>query len=103
MTNNTDKAATLALALAVLDAARLHEESYNVKAFTAALREADESDRSYIDFSRYYRKSLEDCAEEAAIKHGLAGSGLLIYLALHGWWNDSLDWAEEVKKGGQRG
>lgn len=78
----------------VIDAARIREESYGHVAADAAT--ADESVTMVIgpSYAKFYTKNMRQaCHEAAGDNPALAG---IVYLALDGWWNDTLDWAKAV-------
>jgi hypothetical protein len=61
----------------------------------AQLREESWVDSKNLNHIGGYTLSLEDACIDAAKEHGEPECGRLVYLALYGWWNDALDWAEE--------
>jgi hypothetical protein len=94
----------LYVAQAVLEAARLREESYDEAAAAAAAAEYDKRQETFEtenhgktflgfspDFAKFYRMTIEEACEEAA-----GPLGRLIYLALDGWWNDAIGWAQQM-------
>lgn len=96
------------LATAVLRAAELRENSYDTAAADAATIKynADEAefkkhnpDSIYYgvpDYSTFYTLILEEACEQAAAEGPGIGIGQLIHLALDGWWNDTIAWANKI-------
>lgn len=91
------------LRAAVRKAAQLYNDDYDAEAADAAQeKEAAEFEQRTpegddyacmsfrTDYNNFYRKTLEEWCEEVA-----PGYGRLIFLALDGRWNDTLDWADE--------
>ena len=70
------------LATAVLEAVRIREESFDLKLFREDGRGPDAG----------YTITLEEAVEQVSPP----GVGRIVYLALAGWWNDTLMWAEQV-------
>ena len=65
------------IAHAILDAQKMHEESY-------------------IKETKQYRLAIEHCVEATCRNHGLSSNlWELLSLAIH-WWNDAQLWAEEI-------
>ena len=86
-------------ARAILDAQKIREESFDTKAANKAEKELKAPHRLYIDFSKFYKKSMQDAADEAAANAGFGECGSLpIYLLNQYCWNDIQAWAEENKK-----
>ena len=78
------------LAKAIKMAAKLHEDSYDIKASRKA-----ESSNSSVDYTNFYKKTLEEASDEAAGAVGFDKRGTTpIYLLLKYCWNDILGWAE---------
>lgn len=77
----------------VLRTAEIRENSYDQTAADKAM-----IIESFPNFVRYYKKTLTEASEEAATEKELPKIARLIDLALHGWWNDTIDWANEVLK-----
>jgi hypothetical protein len=74
-------------------AAKIKEESYDHKAAEKA-----KNTLGYIDFSRFYKKSLKDSIEEAVQKTKIDKEARFpIYLLLECCWNDILDWVDQDK------
>ena len=78
------------LARIIKRGAQISEESYDHA-------EADRmtKEEKYPQYSRCYKKTLEEACKEAAKEARVPELGRIVYLALNGWWNDSLDWAEQ--------
>ena len=76
------------IAQMVKDAARVREESYD-----EAAADIEEKTKEYPNFSQFYRKTLREATTEVNEE-----IGELLFLALDGWWNDSLDWADRTLK-----
>ena len=96
-----------AMAKAVLKSAELRELSYDKDAADAAT-EKDTLDRAEwelynptkiypvgVDYKKFYQLTLEQACHEACKDVGVGMSGL-IYLALDGWWNDTISWAQRI-------
>jgi len=86
----------LKIAKAVDATARIHEESFGHEA-------ADkEKGNKFVDFSTFYNLTLLESADlackEAEIDKRYAQ---FIYLSLSGWWNDVLDWSNEIVNKGE--
>ncbi len=69
----------------------------NKKLAAIIKRAAQLREESWVDKQPIggYKVSLEDACNIAATEHEEVPCGQLVYLALYGWWNDTLDWAEE--------
>lgn len=68
------------IAQAILDAQKMHEESY-------------------VEKSGNYKLDIEKCFMKTCEKHGLSPNlWLLLSLAMH-WCNDICDWADDVLAG----
>lgn len=65
------------IATAILDAAKLHAESFN-------------------DVTSTHGIDVEDAVKLAFEKEGISQLSRIIYLALNTWWNDTIEWAERV-------
>ncbi len=78
------------LARAIKKTAELHEESYDAKAAGIASKKHE-----FLDFNKFYTKTLNQCAMEAAENEQMAH---LINIVLFTAWNDALGWADEVLK-----
>ena len=79
-------------ARAILDAQKIREESFDHKAADEA-----EKNESYPDFSKFYRKSMTEAADEAAGNAGFDKQGTQpIYLLNQYCWNDIQAWAKEI-------
>lgn len=79
-------------------AAKIREESYDQKAADQEKERVGIDD--FIDYEKFYGKSLYEAADLAAEQLGLDLRGTQpVYLLLKGFWNDSLAWAEQFKKG----
>ena len=79
------------IAKAVLDAVEMREGSYDLIASEAA--QAANPERM-LDYKKFYKIDLETACNKCAPP----GVGRLIYLALDGWWNDTIEWANEQLK-----
>ena len=78
------------LAKVILDAARIREESYDSES-------AEKASRKFVNFQDYYGKSIKQAVEEACIKNGIdLDMTQIVYLALDGWWNPAIDWAQDI-------
>jgi hypothetical protein len=100
----------LSLAKCILRAWQLREESYDDAAAdiaTAAMKVAAEAwERvnpdmfypNFINYNQFYKMTLKQAAAEAAAEAaGLGiGVGQLVFLALDGWANDVIEWAERI-------
>ncbi len=80
----------------IKDTAKIREKSFDHEA-------ADEAEKTqptgFIDFAVFYTKTLAQASEEACKEHGVDSNfARLIYLALDGWWNDTLDLADTILK-----
>jgi len=80
------------LAKAIKLAAKLRNESYDIKAATVANRNRD---FKKIDFNKFYQVSIYDAADKAALKYGIDKGTLPIYLLLVNSWNQILEWCEQ--------
>lgn len=79
------------LAQAIVDAARIHEDSYDEAGADNARIEADAAGNDFVDYASFYRKTLMDAAMEASPE-----LGYFVYLMLKYTWNDALDQAQVV-------
>ena len=89
-------------------AIEIREGSYDNKAADEATVKNDEARAEFdknnphkiyyggVDYSKFYKLNLEEASEEAAKEIGCIGVGRLIYLALDGWWNDTMYWAHHI-------
>lgn len=77
------------LAKAVLDSVEMRESSYDLLASEAA---QEANPERMLDYKQFYKVDLET----ACIKCSPEGTSKLVYLALNGWWNDTIEWAKEV-------
>lgn len=99
------------MARAILGAVKLQQDSYDNAAADAATAKYDEAyaafhadpanaDKVYYgympDYKQFYTTSLEDACELACDTLAMIGVGRVIYLALDGWWNDTIYWAQQV-------
>lgn len=99
------------IAIAILGAVKLWSDSFDQAGADAAAIaeqlkreewERNQPGRLYpgygTDFKQFYTKTLEECCHEACAQKDGPGisNGRLIYLALDGWWNDTIDWANQV-------
>lgn len=91
------------LAQILLNAMRIREESYNKVAADAASAQA-EADKArdpgniyvgMIDYSGFYRKSVQEACSEAATAANEPSLSEPVYLLLLYAWNDCCVWAEE--------
>ena len=94
----------------ILNTTKIYSESYDKAAAVEAVkiddkrREAEilaQPDNiyagiSFVDCSKFYRKTLEQSAKEAAIESGFPSFDMPAYLALQYTWNDIIYWAESV-------
>lgn len=92
------------LAQAVLKSAEMQQMSYDLTASALATAEYDRKYAEFmeanpggiyyggVDYKQFYTMSLE----EACAKCCPPGVDGLVYLALHGWWNDTIDWANMI-------
>jgi hypothetical protein len=99
---------SLELAKIVLRAMELREGSYDEEASRLAVIKNDEEiaefnktniDKIYyggVDYKQFYKLTLEEACDQAAKEGDCIGVGRLIYLALDGWWNDTMYWAYHV-------
>ena len=87
------------LAEIVLASAKLREESYDHEASNKAVKKDKKSGvYGYIDFKQFYTKTLNEAIEETVIGYGI-DKRFARYISLSFyWWNDVLDWANEIKK-----
>lgn len=103
--------ADVQLAKALLEAVKLREESYDQVAANKATEicQAQEEEQKLrnpsqvyygvgVDYAQFYRMDLETACEKAASSYPAIGIACarLIYLALDGWWNDAIIWAQAV-------
>jgi hypothetical protein len=79
------------LAKAILAAVEMRESSYDLIASEAAQLANPEK---MLDYRKFYRIGLETACNMSAPP----GIGRLIFLALDGWWNDTIEWAKEQLK-----
>lgn len=96
------------LAEIIVNAVQLREDSYDKDSADVASEKCErerlqqEKDNpgsifyGYVDYSKFYTMSLEDCCEKVAKDKGSIALGTIAYLALNGWWNDTIDWAQKV-------
>ena len=86
-------------AKAILEAQRIREESFDKEAANKAEKmdlNKPKNKRGFIDFSKFYGKSMYDAANEAARNAGFDKRGTMpIYLLNQYCWNDIQAWAEE--------
>jgi hypothetical protein len=91
----------VAIAHIINNAIDIREKSFDHTAANAASEKA-EADRKanpgchytgHVDFSTFYRKTLEQSATEAANEAGEPDLGDLVYFMLANSWNDVGDWA----------
>jgi len=79
----------------VIDTADIREESYDKKAYDAEVNAIGDS--SYVDASLYYKHNLHESALIACRNNNISTEfARVIDLALSGWWNDVLDWANAI-------
>ncbi len=71
------------LATLISDAAKLRENSYD----TAA-----------ADFGQFYRVDLHNACRAVCVTANCEVYTDLIFILLHNNWNDTLNWADNVKK-----
>lgn len=94
----------ISIAKTVLRAVELRESSYNHIAADIATKQADEERKQkpnsifagLVDYKQFYTMSLEDACYKAAEEGPGIALGRLIYLALDCWWNDTIDWAQQL-------
>ena len=97
------------MARATINAAALQQGSYDVIASDEATAKDDLARAEWaasnpgklypgygVDFKKFYKLSLEEASEMACAQFNCEGCARLIYLALDGWWNDTLDWANRI-------
>lgn len=99
------------MARAILEACKIHQESYDQAAADAASEAYDTAHRAFCadpqnegkvyyglmpDYAKFYILDLDEACEQACAKFNMEGVGRVIYLALEAWWNDTTIWAEQV-------
>lgn len=91
------------LASMVLNAMKIRETSYDKEAANVATAKADaekaaEPENIYagmVDYSKFYRKTMEQSAEEAANEADEPAMANVLYLLMVTAWNDIASWAKE--------
>ena len=92
--------ANLLLANLVLDASNIRESSYDKASADAATAEVAQHDPlGFIDYTKFYTKTLMQAATEACETAGLASTQMAmpVYLLLFCAWNDAIEWASQVR------
>lgn len=82
------------LARAIVMAAGIREASYDVEGAQKAVDSG-----IFTDYTKFYGKTIEEAADEAADGVGLDQTRTPpVYLLLKNCWNEALEWAEAVIK-----
>lgn len=95
------------LAILVQASAKIHEESYDRESSDKAEKENDAKRDAaephmkhycVVDYSQFYRMTLQEAAEEACRRVQRSEPGQMelaypVYLLLQMAWNDALDWS----------
>ena len=101
----------LDIANAVIKTVDVREQSYDKDAAYKATveyekkrKECENVDQNKTvclmpNYGKFYKKTLEEASEEACKELDIdTRLSRLIYLAVDGWWNDSIEWAETIRK-----
>lgn len=90
------------LAKAVLLAAKLREESYDMATYVEEFENTPMHLKKFIDPSKFYKLTMWDASDQAAMKMGFDKRGTRpVYLLLMNSWNEALDWAEKFSVEGE--
>ncbi len=87
---------SIKFAYMIVDALAMHEASYDHKASEKATekRKVSGNTLSYVDYNKFYRKSMLDCCVAVANKANDKALALPLHLLLQSHHNEALEWAE---------
>ena len=91
------------LAIMMMTAMDLREKSFDKVAADAATEKADKAREAepdnlmagHVDYSTFYRVSMEEAANQAAVQGEEPNMGPIIYYLMYHAWNDIQVWIKE--------